>query len=454
MSTTLFFTFFIAFILVYTIIGLFASKKITTVTDYFLAGRNLGLSSVMFTLIATQLGGGMLLGTSQQAYYTGLYGIMYTLGMSLGFLLLGAGFAEKLQSFKVTTTAELFETRYNSIALKKVASALSVITMSGILIGQIVGSKVLLAGLGFFNEPIFIIFWLFTIFYTVVGGLKAVVLTDIFQVIFIIILFGGIFVYSIWTNPQETITLINSQKHFSPAELNTSTLLATLFMPALFSLIEQDLAQRFFAARTKRVARFAAFGATLFILAFSLIPIYFGMKAQLLGLSIPAGTSPLIPILQTIIPDFVLVLAVCAIIAAITSTADSLLCAIASNIALGFDVALLAKNPLTRSRYITFTVGLAALAASYFVPHNIIGILIESYEISVSCLLIPLLFCYFKKQVNKSAAIGGVVGGIVGFIMFRLWTPPAPKELLTLLLSLSGYFVGDTLATKKEDLQQ
>jgi len=368
MSSTLFFTFFIAFIIVYTIIGLFASKKITTVTDYFLAGRDLGLSSVMFTLIATQLGGGMLLGTSQQAYYTGLYGIMYTLGMSLGFLLLGAGFAEKLQSFKVTTTAELFETRYNSIVLKNIASALSVITMSGILIGQIVGSKILLAGLGFFNEPIFIIFWLFTIFYTMVGGLKAVVLTDIFQVMFIIILFGGIFIYSIWTNPQEAITLINSQKYFSPAEINTSTLLVTLFMPALFSLIEQDLAQRFFAARTKQIARFAAIGATLFILAFSLIPIYFGMKAQLLGLSIPAGTSPLIPVLQTMTSDFILALAVCAIIAAITSTADSLLCAIASNIAFGFNVSLLAKNPLSRSKYITLTVGLAALGASYFVP--------------------------------------------------------------------------------------
>jgi len=81
---------------------------------------------------------------------------------------------------------------------------------------------------------------------------------------------------------------------------------------------------------------------------------------------------------------------------------------------------------------------------------NIIGILIESYEISVSCLLVPLLFCYFKKQANKYAAIGGVAGGLIGLIVFRLWTPPAPRELLTLLLSLSGYFVGNTLPTQKK----
>ena len=442
MNMFLLFTILISFAIIYTIIGIFASRKITNVTDYFLAGRNLGLASVTFTLIATQLGGGMLLGTSQQAYYTGLYGMMYTLGMSLGFLLLGLGFAAKLQSLNVATTAELFETRYHSQMLKKIASLLSIITMSGILVGQVVGAKAILAGLGFFNESIFITFWLFTILYTIIGGLKAVVITDIFQVTFIILLFTGIFVYTIWANPQEALVLFQSQKYFDPAYINTSTLLATLFMPALFSLIEQDLAQRFFAARTKKIATLSAIGAAISLLLFSLIPIYFGIKAHLLGLSVSIDKSPLIPVLQMITSEFILVLAICAIIAAILSTADSLLCAIGSNLAQDFNLSFIAKNPLSRSKYITLFVGLTALGASYLVPANIITILVESYEISVSCLLVPLLFCYFKKEVKKTAAFGGIIGGLIGLIGFRIWIPLLPKELLTLLLSLGGYFVG------------
>ena len=442
MNMFLLFTILISFAIIYTIIGIFASRKITNVTDYFLAGRNLGLASVTFTLIATQLGGGMLLGTSQQAYYTGLYGMMYTLGMSLGFLLLGLGFAAKLRSLNVATTAELFETRYHSQMLKKIASLLSIITMSGILVGQVVGAKTILAGLGFFNESIFITFWLFTILYTMIGGLKAVVLTDIFQVTFIILLFTGIFVYTIWANPQEAIVLFQSQKYFDPAYINTSTLLATLFMPALFSLIEQDLAQRFFAARTKKIATLSAIGAAISLLLFSLVPIYFGIKAHMLGLSVPIDKSPLIPVLQMITSEFILVLAICAIIAAILSTADSLLCAIGSNLAQDFNLSFISKNPLSRSKYITLFVGLTALGASYLVPANIITILVESYEISVSCLLVPLLFCYFKKEVKKTAAFGGIIGGLIGLIGFRIWIPLLPKELLTLLLSLGGYFVG------------
>ena len=121
MNMTLFFSVFIAFGVVYSIIGFFASKNIKNNTDYFLAGRNLGLFAVMSTLIATQVGGGMILGTTADAFNTGLYGITYTLGMSIGFLLFGLGIASKLQSLGIETTAQLFETKYKSVALKKIA---------------------------------------------------------------------------------------------------------------------------------------------------------------------------------------------------------------------------------------------------------------------------------------------------------------------------------------------
>ena len=442
MNIVLFFSTFLAFIGLYAVLGLLASKKINTITDYFLAGRNLGIGSVMFTLIATQIGGGMLLGTSQQAYEVGIYGIMYTLGMAIGFILLASGFAAKLQSFNVATVADLFYIRYNSLGLKKLASLLSIITMSGILIGQIVGSKTLLMGLGFFNEPFFLTFWLFTILYTMIGGLKAVVATNIFQVLFIFIIFGGIFIYSIYLDPQSLITLAKTQKYFNPPAFSATSLTATLLMPALFSLIEQDLAQCFFAAKNKRVAALSALGASICLLTFALVPIYFGMKAHFLGLSIPAGTSPLIPILQTLVPDMILILALCGIMTAIISTADSLLCAISSNIAYGFDLSFLGGTQLNRSKCITLFAGIGALGASYFVPQNVVRVLIESYEISVGCLLIPLLFCYFTDNVKKEAAIGAIIGGLIGLIGFRFWVPPIPKEILTIIFSLIGYGIG------------
>ena len=111
--------------------------------------------------------------------------MFYTFGISIGFLLLGLGFAAKLQSLNVATTAQLFQTKYGSETLKKIASLLSIASMCGILIGQVIGSKTLFTGIGVSHEFLFLMLWAFIIIYTMVGGLAAVVLTDIAQVIYI-----------------------------------------------------------------------------------------------------------------------------------------------------------------------------------------------------------------------------------------------------------------------------
>lgn len=442
MNMYLFLTVFIMLAMIYTAVGLYASRAITTTTDYFLAGKNLGLGPLIFTLLATQIGGGMLLGTAQEGYIFGLYGLTYTIGMCIGFLLLGFGFAQRLQSLNITTTAELFQTRYKSPGLKKIASLISMATLSGILIGQIIGSKALLTGIGMNNELVFILFWFFTIWYTMAGGLQAVVWTDVVQILFIIVFFSGLFFYNLWANPTSISVLANTTYTIAPFDMSTA--LATLFMPALFSLIEQDLAQRFFAAQSAQIARLGAFGSAIGLIVFAIIPLYFGMQARAVGIIVPDSTSPLMPYLATFCNDLCLVFAVCAIVAAITSTATSLLCAVASNADQDFDLSWTTiREPVYRSRIITLIVGCTALYASYHVSPNIIKILITSYELSVVCLCIPLLVAYVKKDVTKYAAIGGIIGGLIGFVVFRcIPVPYVPKELAALTLSGIGYILG------------
>lgn len=451
MEISLFLTIFFSLATLYLFIGLRAARHITSNVDYFLAGRNLGLWPITFTLVATQIGGGMLLGTSEQAYKIGFYGILYTLGIALGFIILGSGLAARLQSLNVSTTAELFETRYCSTGLKKIASLLSILTMCGIFISQVTASRGLLLGLGITHEWIFLLLWAFIITYTMIGGLHAVAFSDIAQVTFIIIVFTSIFGYCLYNEPISFFTAAAEgykQNLFSLEGLSFTKLLPIVLMPALFSLIEQDLAQRFFAARTKKIAAGAAIGASVLITLFALIPIYFGMKAQLMGLNIPANTSPLIPVLELLTHNIVLILALCGIIAALTSTADSLLCAVSSNLAQDFDFSWLGiKQSLTFSKIITLIIGIVGVGASYFVTEDIIEILVASYELSVSCLLVPLLICYFTKKVNRNAAWGSVIFGLIGFILFRLVPVSVAKEVATLLLSLVGYGLG--MLTKK-----
>ncbi len=442
MDISLFLVAFLSLGIMYLIIGIMASKKVHSNADYFLAGKSLTIPAVTFTLIATQLGGGMLLGTAQEAYTNGLYGIAYTAGICIGFLLLAFCFAERLQALQVATTAELFETRYHSTTLKKIASILSIITMSGILIAQVIGSKSFLASIGFYNEYAFLLFWAFTIFYTMVGGLQAVVWTDTAQVCLIMLVFGYLFIQSIYQNPHSLLTLCKPHTLFKEISFNRTLFFSTMLIPALFSLIEQDIAQRFFAAKNGFVARISALCAALFLIIFACIPIYFGMQAKITGIPLAGHTSPLMPMLATISGGFLLALAACAIIAAINSTADSLLCAISSNIAQDFDLSFLPGTQLIRSKAITLIVGIFAVGASYFMTQNIISIIVQSYELSVYCLFVPLVACYFIDTVKKKAAITSLIFSLSSLLYFWIGNSAESKTAITLSASIIGYVIG------------
>ena len=446
MNSLLFLSIFTLLGILYFVLGWYASRKVTSDTDYYIAGRKLGMMQVTCNLIATQLGGGMLLGTAAESYKIGYYGILYTLGMSLGFLLLSCGVAARLQQFNVITAAQLFQTRYNSATLKKLASLLSIATLFGILIAQVVGFKGLIGGLGYSTSWVMIPLWIIVVLYTMVGGLRAITINDIVQLGIITAVFGSIALFLIATEPASFFSftaLSKLQETFVTTQESWYSLLAIILMPALFSLIEQDLAQRFFASRSMAIATYSALSAAIFLIIFAFIPVYFGMKAKLLALPMPSDANPLIIFLQTHTNDLVFSFVICAIVAAIISTADALINGISANITQDFEVArFFSISRLHVSKIISFVVGISSLIAAYLVPQNIINILISSYELSVSCLLVPLVFCYFKKEVKKNAAIVSMIFGFIGFVGFRIFPIPFSKELVTIGLSGIGYVLG------------
>lgn len=451
----LFFTILFGLATVYLSIGIWASKKVKTLKSYFLADRNLGAFKLTLTLVATQLGSGMLLGTSQKAYQIGLWGILYTIGMSLGFIILGCGLAARMRSLNITTTAEIFKTHYNSQNLTYFASMLSIVTLWGILVAQILASKMIFLSLGIDDPYILAAFWSFLICYTMIGGFSSVVIIDAIQVIFIVSVFTFICIKSLPMSASKlanTKLLTKMQHYYFSKKLLLQDLLPTLLMPTLFSLIEQDLAQRFFAAKSKATATISAFLASTLLIGFSCVPLFFGILAKIKKVHIPEGAEPLIPVLNVVASKTLFIVAICGIIAAITSTADSLLSAISSNIVQDFGKFLpMDRQKLFVSRAICFITGCLALIASFFVTGDIIFVLVNSYRISVICLFIPTLIAYFNKNLSAKAAWLSIVCGIAGLGWANLTLQtPLVKDLIPLCCSLLGYLVVNIFIMKNK----
>lgn len=422
-------------------IGRRASKKLETQEEYFLAGRSIRFFPLLMTLVATQIGGGLILGSCEEAYRYGWIVVLYPLGATLGLLALSFGLGKRLARFKVGTVAQLFEVVYNSPRLKKVASSLSILSLFFILVAQVIASKKFMLSCGVDSTWIFMGFWALVVFYTVMGGLKAVVATDIVQALFFLAVFFGCFFFAL-SPGSEAMTLSPPKEAFA---FDASKLTGWLLMPLLFMVIEQDMGQRCFAAKSEKAVTRATLVAALITFVTCLIPIFYGVVGKMKGIEVPAGSSAFMQIVSTLTSPFIASVVGCAILAAIISTADSLMNAISSNLALDF----FAIKHVKKSQLLTAGIALLALSFS-FAFDNVVDLLILSYELSVSALFVPVFMALFIRKGTPLAASMAILFGSASFLISRFVEYPfLPKEIVSLLFSALGYVSAELFARAK-----
>ena len=171
--------------------------------------------------------------------------------------------------------------------------------------------------------------------------------------------------------------------------------------------------------------------------------IMFGVLAKERGLEVEEGSTVLVVAIEALTNPTVATLLMATILMAIVSTADSLLCSISSHLAcdlMGSKKLSTAKR-LTLSRGLTFGTGISSLVLVYSFD-SVVTMLMLSYELSVSVLFVPVLMAMIKSSPSRHGAVGAMIAGAVGFGLFRVWALPLPKEVMTLLLALTGYGVG------------
>lgn len=425
------------------ILGVVFSKTAKKSSNYFLGDRSLNWFMLMMTFVATQVGGGFILGTAEASFEHGFFGIFYSLGQALGFLALGLGFGAKLQSLKLTTASDLFETYYGSPKLKKFAAALSILALTGILIAQAVALRKFMFAMGWNEEWIFLASWLVVILYTTQGGFLAVVWTDLLQATLMIGILIAAFYFTLCqphTPPLENAFSYQASEwaEFSPK------LLGLLVMPFLFMFIEQDMVQRCFAGKNQKAVTKGALAASLVLFCLAIIPVYFGMVSRECAAN-SAGSSRFMEAISYSTNNVVFSCAACAVLLAIISTASSLLSAISSNIANDF------TGFSSKPRTITFVTGMVALLASHF-SSNIFGWMIASYELAVGCLFIPLVLSVFlKERCSKLllAAQLSCIFGCIGFVEAKIFSHGTFGLFIPLLLSATGYAIGMLLSRRR-----
>jgi SSS family solute:Na+ symporter len=178
----------VLYILLTLAIGVYASTLVKNSKDYLLAGRNLPFFMATFVAFATWFGAETVLGASSQMAKEGLWGVIEDpFGAALCLILVGIFFAKPLYRLNLLTFGDFYKRFYGRKA-EIVASLLIIASYFGWI-----GAQMLAIGLilnittGVSVKLGTVIGSLVVVFYTFLGGMWAVSLTDFIQTIMIIV---------------------------------------------------------------------------------------------------------------------------------------------------------------------------------------------------------------------------------------------------------------------------
>lgn len=442
---------FLAVIAIVTLIfGKIAAKKAAkTYSDFYLSGRSVKFFSLMMTLLATQFGGGAIIGSSEAAYTSGWLAICYSLGIAIGFIILSLGIGGRFRTLNISTIPEVFEVAYQSPGLRRLAGLIYIVSMFLILLAVCVAMRKFFYSIGFTNDVLYVLFWCVVIIYTMSGGLSAVIMADTLQIILVLSLFLIAF-----------FTMDTSSLNINPDLTPNAThipVISWILMPCLFTIIGQDMGQRCFAAESPRAVFFATFGAGVLMILASLFPVYLGILGAEVG--IVKGEEGIIMRVVAVVTNPVMSsLFAAGILMAIMSTANSLLCSISLNIAM--DIPWIRDLPVVSSKWasriVTFAVGMAAVLGSYL-GSDVIPIMLEAYGLTVTTFFVPIIMALLFKRLSWFAGLASTVMGISVFVLSTLLNPDLPefmpKEVLGLILSAIVFLVIQVKALRSKTMK-
>jgi SSS family transporter len=426
-------------------IGYWTSRKIKGTADYIVAGNRLGWWLSIGTIFATWFGAETCLGSSRTAYEKGILGVIPDpFGAGLCLVLAGLFFARFFHNRKYQTIVDFFDVRYG----KLMGRAISILYMPvyvGWVAAQLLAFGIILntlTGLPFTTSVVVSTF--VVALYTYWGGMWAVSVTDLVQMVIIII--GLAVLFPIILGQVGGFGALHARVseeffYFRPRStrpLDWLNYFQAWIMVGFGSLPGQDLFQRMVSPKTPTMAKWSSIISGVLYVVIGLLPVYLGIMGRL---ALPDGKpeSVLVDLAVKYLPAPMIAVMIGALLSAIMSTVSAALLAPAGII--GHNLVTCFKPDADDALKLKWCkrsiplVGIVSLIiALYF--QNIYTLCTQSWGILLVGVVAPMVAGVYWKRANTQGAIAGALAGTVSWIAFSLCLPAEyPANLFGFVIS-------------------
>lgn len=426
-------------------------KKKTSSEQFFLAGKSLRWPMIGAALFTANISTIHLVGLAADGFRIGIVVGNFEWMASITLIMLGLVFAPFYFRSKLSTLPEYLEKRYSPVA----RTFMAFIAILGALLIHIgislyAGAQVLEHFFGINMYISIITIAVITATYTILGGLKAVVVTDTIQAV--LLLFGAAILTLIGISQlpdigihsladlkaavkPEQMNMIHSLKNPATGHINEYSWLTVMFgyfvLGIWYWCTDQTIVQKVLGAKTEKDGRdgaiFAGFLKILpvFLMVFPGVIGYLLFKDQ-----IAEPNDTLLVLMENLLPTGLLGLMAAGLLAALMSTIEA---ALNSTATLTAEDIVKRLRPQTKDSTLVMvgriTAGVVIILAMLWSTQ---GGRFESIFVAIN--KIPMMFApaittvfvlgvFWRRGTKEAALTTLVVGAFVGIIYFMIDLP-------------------------------
>ena len=460
-------------------IGFYASKFLKGSTgflqEYFLGSRELGGLILAMTMIATYGSASSFIGGPGIAYSKGLGWVLLAMTQLVtGYFvltILGKKFAIMARKMKAITLIDFLKERYNSKWVVILSAASIIIFLFSAMAAQWVGGARLIESLtGLSYTTALFIFAVSVLAYVIIGGFRAVAITDSVQgiVMFfgtLIILIGTIIagggipniISELAAENPNLITPYGPNRELTPLYVSSFWILVGVGVVGLPQVAVRAMSYK----NSKAMHRAILIGTV--VVGFIMLGMHLtGVFARVVLPGIEVGDTVMPLIAMEVLPPWLAGIVLAAPMAAIMSTVDSLLLLVSS--AVVKDVYLNYIKPESSDQQVknlslsfTAIIGIFVFIMAIQPPDLLVWLNLFSFGGLEAAFIWPVVMGLYWKKGNAYGALTSMIVGVSSYILFSTYMPNAlgmHTVVLPVIFSFVSYVISSLVTSQKNIVNQ
>ncbi len=440
-----FYTVIIFYLGIMAFIGWYASRKTSSLGDFFVLSGKAGVVVSGIAYFSTQFSMGTFLGTPGTIYGVGYAGMAISVPgavfcMILPALLIGRKLITLGHKYGFLTMADYLSDRYHSKSMSGVLGVMMLFFLIPMMGAQIIGAGVIVHVFTGLPEWAGVVgMGVIVILYCMAGGMKGAMMTDVIQGSLMIATAVVTFIVSIvmgggFENINHTLQGMNEAYLTFPGAngyMPWTYFVSNIVLWSFFTMGQPHLFTKFFAMKDhKTMFKAILLGTAGMFFSATLIE-WAGVNGIASIQNIEKADQIVPMILQRGLNPFLASIFIAGIVAAGMSTIDGILVTTTGAVTRDIYQKIINKKAtdetvMNLSKVVTVLIGIIVICFGVFQPGSIFEINLFAFS-GMAIFVVPILFGMYWKKSTVAGAVSSVIVGVIALLLFTL--VPSVKEL-------------------------